>query len=102
MLRGNRGRLLATSLPHPNGTRLRLDLQADGELVSGNWVEHEIGGRTAYGTVRLLLDPSRSRMVGRWLSFGERSHVLSGNWELVLLEPAVSGRLLLSHKGLPV
>jgi hypothetical protein len=99
VLRSSPGRLVGQSLPHPAGARLRLDLTVDGGVVSGSWVERVDGGRSGYGTVRFHLDPSGRRMRGRWLAFGERFHVLAGDWELTWQESTVTGRALLAHRS---
>lgn len=83
--------LTVRSLPGSAPSTLSMDLNLDGTVVTGTWVEvtarggHYRGARY-HGAVQLLVEPTGRRMAGKWVGFGQQLEVNTGPWELVWLD----------------
>lgn len=80
------GRLGGRSEPTDTGF-LDLELQVDGQLVTGSWTEHTAPtgyyrGAVYRGSMMLVLDPTGRSMRGRWLGPDRDFTVDSGSWTL--------------------
>jgi len=89
------------SLPNSLNSLLTVDLVvADSavtgtSVVTGTWVERTsptgyYKGAVYHGAIQLLLDPTRSKMTGRWLGFDKESNINNGDWELTLVSASTS------------
>jgi hypothetical protein len=92
-LRQQGNRLVGESLPHSQGSQLRLELSLDTPVATGTWQETTsptgyYKGATYHGTLQLVIDPSGRRMRGMWLGFGRDFTINSGEWALTWQEPA--------------
>lgn len=84
----NQDQLSARSLPNSVQSLLALDMTVTDSVVTGTWVERTspagyYKGAVYRGAVQLLIDPTASKMSGRWLGFDKESNVNTGDWELV-------------------
>ncbi|SMD01154.1 helix-turn-helix domain-containing protein [Lentzea albidocapillata] len=87
VLRRQKNRLTAQSLPHTTGSSMTLDLITDASVVTGTWREttSPIGyyrGAVYHGTLQMVVDPSSRRMHGMWLGFSRKFSINTGRWEL--------------------
>ena len=99
VLRRHRERLVGQSLPHPGGSRVRLELDIDGSEVNGSWAEYVAEGVPVYRTVRLAVGRSRHSMRGQWVGFDGAGRVTGGEWEMSFVDHSVSGRALRTYRG---
>lgn len=95
VLRQQRNRLTAQSLPHTTGSRMTLDLITDASVVTGTWRETTsptgyYRGAEYHGTIQMVVDPSGRRMHGMWLGFSRKFSINSGRWELEWCESDIS------------
>ncbi len=80
-------KLIAQSVPHSTGSRVRIELALDPPVATGSWTETTAPdgyyrGATYHGALQLVIDPSRRHMSGRWLGFGRDFTVNTGEWTL--------------------
>jgi hypothetical protein len=99
VLRQQADRVVAHSLPHSNGSRLRLDLTFNPPVATGTWTEHtsptgHYRGAVYHGSIQLMVDPSSQAMTGKWVGFGRRFAVNTGDWELTWVERATTATAL--------
>lgn len=102
--RGNRitGRSLSSSNPD---SPLTLDLQADGNVVTGTWVEQTASdgyysGARYHGALQMLVEPTGRRMAGKWIGFGRDFEINSGPWTLTFKE-ASTGKAAVERYSVP-
>lgn len=86
-------RLTVKSLP-ASASKLSLDMNVNGQVVTGNWWEqtNEAGyyqGAVYYGAIQMLLDTTGRRMNGQWVGFGRNMVTKTGPWTLTLVETSV-------------
>jgi hypothetical protein len=79
--------LAVTGLAHSSGSQLGMTLTVDGMVATGSWEERTsptgyYKGAVYRGALQLLIDPSGGQMTGRWLGFGKRFQINSGDWTL--------------------
>lgn len=94
-LRQQGNRLIGQSLPHSQGSQLRIELALDASVATGTWRETTsltgyYRGAAYHGTLQLVIDPSGRRMRGMWLGFGRDFTINSGEWTLTWQEPATT------------
>lgn len=85
-------RLTARSLPNGSSnpdSPLTLDLTLDGSVITGTWVEQTASngyyrGARYHGAVQMLVEPTGTRMSGKWVGFGKDMDINTGPWELSL------------------
>lgn len=99
VLRWQDGRLIGESLPHTTDSSLRLDLAVDASVVTGTWSERtsptgHYRGATYHGSLQLMADPMGRSMTGKWLGFGKRFKVNTGEWELTWVDGPPSRRTM--------
>jgi hypothetical protein len=95
VLRQQSNRLIGQSVPHSQGSRLRIELALDPPIATGTWRETTsptgyYKGATYHGTLQLVIDPSGRRMRGMWLGFGRDFTINSGEWALTWEESATT------------
>jgi hypothetical protein len=84
-------RLHGTTDPAAGESRLSLDLSVNGAIATGTWNERTAPtgyyrGAVYHGTIQLVVSPHARAMNGRWLGFGKKFNVNSGDWHLEWLE----------------
>lgn len=89
VLRHHDDTLQGTSIAHPSGSVLQLDLAVRGAVATGTWREETsptgyYKGAVYHGTLQMILDPSGHQMNGMWVGFGRDFKVNSGQWSLTL------------------
>lgn len=95
VLRHQKNRLTAQSLPHTTGSTMSLDLITEASVVTGTWRETTsptgyYRGAVYHGTIQMVVDPSGRRMHGMWLGFSRKFSINSGRWELEWCESGTS------------
>ncbi|WP_427887126.1 hypothetical protein ACQHIV_29545 [Kribbella sp. GL6] len=86
-LRHAGGRIIAASDPAEQESRLALELSVRGAIATGTWTERTAPagyyrGAVYHGAVQLVVSPHGRSMTGRWLGFGKRFAVNTGDWQL--------------------
>lgn len=79
--------LTGQSLPNSLNSLLTLDLAISESIVTGTWIERTsptgyYKGAVYRGAIQLFIDPTGSRMAGRWLGFDKESNINTSKWEL--------------------
>lgn len=97
IIRQQARQLSIESLPHSTGSELKLSLTVDGLTATGSWEERTsptgyYKGAVYRGAMQLLVAPSGGRMTGKWLGFGKRFEINTGDWELTLESRSLSRR----------
>ncbi|MFI9245624.1 helix-turn-helix domain-containing protein [Streptomyces sp. NPDC053086] len=90
--------LTARSLPNGSlnpDSPLTLDLQVDGNTVTGTWTEQTAAdgyyqGARYFGALQMLAEPTGRRMAGKWVGFGREFDVNTGPWELRLMDASTA------------
>jgi len=85
---------------------LSLDLTIEGNVVSGSWVEQTAKdgyyrGPRYHGVLQMLIEPTGTRMAGKWVGFGKDMDVNSGPWELRLQEAATDQKTIAKYSRVP-
>lgn len=85
--------LMARSLP-VSASRLSLELDVNGQVVTGTWTEQTsregyYGGAVYNGAIQMLLAPTEHSMAGKWVGFGRRLEMKTGAWSLELVADSV-------------
>lgn len=83
------------SLPNSLNSLLTIDLSVADSVATGTWVERTsptgyYKGAVYRGAIQLLIDPTGSKMTGRWLGFDKESNINNGDWELTLISASTS------------
>ncbi|MET9269874.1 hypothetical protein [Kribbella sp. NPDC003557] len=86
-LRHTGGRIVGTSEPGDQESRLALDLSLRGAIATGTWTERTSArgyyrGAVYHGAIQLVVSPHGRAMTGQWLGFGKQFKVNSGDWRL--------------------
>jgi hypothetical protein len=68
-------------------------------VVTGTWSERTspngyYRGATYHGSLQLVADPMGRSMTGKWLGFGKRFKVNTGEWELTWVDGPPSRRAI--------
>jgi hypothetical protein len=102
-------RITARSLP--NGSTnphspLTLDLTLDGSVVTGTWVEQTADdgyyrGARYHGAIQMLVEPTGTRMAGKWVGFGKEMDVNTGPWELSLQDASTNQATIAKYNRRP-
>jgi transcriptional regulator with XRE-family HTH domain len=92
-------RLSGKSLPHSSGSQLELDLSLRLPTATGTWTERtsptgRYMGAVYHGSIQLVVTPTGATMTGKWVGFGSKFTVKTGEWELVCVERSTSQRVL--------
>jgi hypothetical protein len=99
-------RLTVRSLPDSADGELNMDLTVDGNVVTGTWVETTARagyyrGARYHGAIQLLADPTRRRLAGKWVGFGNDMDINTGPWELLYQDASTSMRTLEEYNRRP-
>ena len=95
-------RLTVRSLPdassNPNSP-LTMDLTVDGSVITGSWVEQTASdgyyrGARYHGAIQMLIEPTGTRMAGKWVGFGKDMDVNTGPWELRLQDASTNQKTI--------
>ncbi|MDT0387907.1 helix-turn-helix domain-containing protein [Streptomyces dubilierae] len=104
---GNRltGRSLPNASANPDSP-LTLDLQIEGNIVTGTWTEQTAPdgyyrGARYFGAIQMLVEPTGRRMAGKWVGFGKEFDVNTGPWELRFLDADTSKATLAKYDRPP-
>lgn len=94
-----RGARLAVHSVPASASRLGMDLQVNGQVITGTWTERtsEAGhyrGSVYHGAAQMLLAPTENRMVGKWVGFGRDMDVNVGPWSLERVESSVDAEAI--------
>lgn len=105
--RGNR--LTVQSLPGAStnpDSPLSMDLTVDGSVITGTWVEQTATdgyyrGARYHGAIQMLVEPTGTRMVGKWVGFGKDMDINSGPWDLSLQDASTNQATLAKYSRRP-
>ncbi|MGW1779430.1 XRE family transcriptional regulator [Streptomyces sp. NPDC002143] len=104
---GNRltGRSLPNGSLNPDSP-LTLDLQVEGNTVTGTWTEQTAPdgyyrGARYFGALQMLVEPTGRRMAGKWVGFGKEFDVNTGPWELRLMDASTTKATLDRYNQAP-
>jgi hypothetical protein len=89
VVRQNGRQLAVESLPHSTGSEVGMALTVDAHAATGTWAEHTsptgyYKGATYRGAIQLMVSPTGRQLSGKWIGFGKRFAINSGDWELTL------------------
>ena len=95
MINQQKSQLSGRSLPNSLYSLLTLDLAVSDSTVTGTWVERTsptgyYKGAVYHGAIQLLIDPTGSKMTGRWLGFDKESNINTGHWEFTRVAASTS------------
>lgn len=102
-------RLTVRSLPdassNPNSP-LTMDLTLDGSVITGSWVEQTANdgyyrGARYHGAIQMLVEPTGTRMAGKWVGFGKDMDVNTGPWELRLQDASTNQKTIAKYSRTP-
>ncbi|HCT78548.1 MAG TPA: transcriptional regulator [Micromonosporaceae bacterium] len=100
-------RLTVRSLPGSSDSPLTMELTAEGNVVTGTWVEQTATdgyykGARYYGAIQMLVEPTGRRMTGKWVGFGTEMDVNTGPWELVFQDASTNKATMDKYNQRPV
>jgi hypothetical protein len=95
-------RLTVRSLPEASSnpdSPLTMDLTVDGSVITGTWVEQTATdgyyrGARYHGAIQMLIEPTGTRMAGKWVGFGKDMDVNTGPWELRLQDASTNQKTI--------
>jgi len=93
----------ASSNPH---SPLTMDLTVDGSVITGSWVEQTADdgyyrGARYHGAIQMLIEPTGTRMAGKWVGFGKDMDVNTGPWELRLQDSSTEQKTIAKYSRVP-
>ncbi|BEL07784.1 hypothetical protein Q0Z83_059750 [Actinoplanes sichuanensis] len=93
VLQQDGGTVSVRSLPNSASSTMGMDLQVDGVILTGTWVEDTdktgyYRGKRYVGGIQLVADPSGARLAGKWVGHGKDGEVNTGPWRCDYLAPA--------------
>lgn len=73
------------SLPNSLHSLLTLDFSVADSVATGTWTERTsptgyYKGAVYRGAIQLLIDPTGTKVTGRWLGFDKESNINIGEW----------------------
>lgn len=85
---------------------LSMDLTVDGGVVTGSWVEQTATdgyyrGARYHGAIQMLIEPTGTRMAGKWVGFGKDMDVNTGPWELRLQDSSTNQKTIAKYSRTP-
>jgi hypothetical protein len=87
------GDVTGTSIPHSEGSELKLNLQIhEDNIIIGTWMEKTSKGLLYHGSINLIIEPSGTRLQGKWLGFDRRRNINAGPWEFTFQERDMSAK----------
>jgi transcriptional regulator with XRE-family HTH domain len=102
-------RLTVRSLPGASSnpdSPLTMDLTLDGSVITGTWVEQTASdgyyrGARYHGAIQMLVEPTGTRMAGKWIGFGKDMDVNTGPWELRLQDASTNQATIAKYSRTP-
>ena len=102
-------RLTVRSLPEASSnpdSPLTMDLTVDGSVVTGTWVEQTATdgyyrGARYHGAIQMLVEPTGTRMAGKWVGFGKEMDINTGPWELRLEDASTNQKTIGKYSRRP-
>lgn len=99
-------RLTVRSLPGSSDSPLTMDLELDGNVITGSWSEQTsregyYHGARYHGAIQMLVEPTGRRISGKWVGFGKQFDVNTGPWELVFQDASTSRETLDAYNRPP-
>ncbi|MFI9598893.1 helix-turn-helix domain-containing protein [Streptomyces sp. NPDC052043] len=102
-------RLTVRSLPSASSnpeSPLTMDLTVDGSVITGTWVEQTAQdgyyrGARYHGAIQMLIEPTGTRMAGKWVGFGKDMDVNTGPWELRLQDASTNQATIAKYSRPP-
>jgi len=99
-------RLTVRSLPGSADSSVGMDLTADGNIVTGTWVEETAAngyyrGARYHGAIQMLAEPTGRRVSGKWVGFGKDFEVNTGPWSLIFMDASTSKATLAAYDRRP-
>lgn len=93
----------ASSNPH---SPLTMDLTVDGSVITGTWVEQTAAdgyyrGARYHGAIQMLIEPTGTRMAGKWVGFGKEMDINTGPWELRLQDSSTNQATIAKYSRRP-
>jgi transcriptional regulator with XRE-family HTH domain len=93
--------LMVRSLP-ASASRLSLELDVNGQVITGTWTEHTSAdgyyrGAVYHGAIQMLADPTGQRMAGKWAGFSRDLEINTGPWTLELITESVTAEAIRQH-----
>ncbi len=94
------------SLPGSADSALTMDLQVEGNVITGTWLEQtaEQGyyrGARYHGAIQLLAEPTGRRLTGKWVGFGKEMDVNTGPWSLIFQDASTNKATLNAYNRRP-
>lgn len=83
------------SLPNSLHSLLTFDFSVADSVATGTWVERTsptgyYKGAVYRGAIQLLIDPTGTKMTGKWLGFDKEFNINTGDWELTRVATSAS------------
>lgn len=102
-------RITVRSLPGASSnpdSPLTMDLTVDGNVVTGSWVEATAKdgyyrGARYHGAIQMLIEPTGTRMAGKWVGFGKDMDINTGPWELRRQEASTDQKTIAKYSRVP-
>jgi hypothetical protein len=102
-------RLTVRSLPEASSnpdSPLTMDLTVDGSVITGTWVEQTATdgyyrGARYHGAIQMLIEPTGTRMAGKWVGFGKEMDINTGPWELRLQDASTNQKTIGKYSRTP-
>jgi transcriptional regulator with XRE-family HTH domain len=102
-------RLTVRSLPEASSnpdSPLTMDLTVDGSVITGTWVEQTANdgyyrGARYHGAIQMLIEPTGTRMAGKWVGFGKEMDINTGPWELRLQDASTNQKTIGKYSRRP-
>ncbi len=102
-------RITVRSLPGASlnpDSPLTMDLTLDINVVTGTWVEQTATdgyyrGARYHGAIQMLIEPTGTRMVGKWVGFGKDMDTNTGPWELRLQDSSTNQATIAKYSRTP-
>jgi transcriptional regulator with XRE-family HTH domain len=87
VLQQDGGTVSVRSLLNSASSTMGMDLDVDGVVLTGTWVEDTdktgyYRGKRYRGGIQLVSDPSGARLAGKWVGHGKDGEVNTGPWRL--------------------
>jgi hypothetical protein len=102
-------RITVRSLPGAStnpDSPLTMDLTIDAGVVTGTWVEQTATdgyyrGARYHGAIQMLIEPTGTRMVGKWVGFGKDMDTNTGPWELRIQDSSTNQKTIAKYSRVP-
>jgi transcriptional regulator with XRE-family HTH domain len=94
------------SLNGPDKSLLMMDLNVEGNVITGTWSEETerdgyYRGARYFGAIQMLAEPTGRRLTGKWVGFGRDMDLNTGPWTLTFIDESTSQETLAKYAGPP-